>query len=388
MKKYLTLFALSFLLFTHSSFAGFYGLNSVGVALKEALKMHYKCNDNAANTTVTDSTDTYNMTATVNTSTISTTGRVNQGFDIDGASGRRASIADQTALRLDEFSVGVWVYYGRTAGVASSFVREAESYNDAVGTDTTYLSRTCVQVTTAMGAGYVMTYPISQQYERGGISFFPTVAIPVKPGTNTLIGRIEIWDNSLGSIVQSDDFYSNDFTGAAAWYEGYQFGGSVGRWLTGSENYSIRIYSYGNLDFYLDRFYFDIYHNCPFGKANDWAFWANGCQFRVNVVTGGTKQSDAPAPTYNEWTFYVGTFSKANQQIKIYRNGALADTDSIGGAYSINWTTNGIYVGAKSTGVNEQFFGDVDNAMFFNKVLTPNEVMYLYNAGVGTEGFA
>jgi len=45
---------------------------------------HYKCNDNAANTTVLDATGTNNGASTTNTSNLHTDGKIDGGFKFDG----------------------------------------------------------------------------------------------------------------------------------------------------------------------------------------------------------------------------------------------------------------------------------------------------------------
>ena len=51
-----------------------------------SLIAHYKLNDNAANTTVVDSTGSYDGTATANTSTLSAAGKINNAFNFAGSS--------------------------------------------------------------------------------------------------------------------------------------------------------------------------------------------------------------------------------------------------------------------------------------------------------------
>ena len=55
----------------------------------DALVGHWKCNDNAANTTVADSTaNANNGVATFNTNTRSVAGRINRAFSLNGISHR------------------------------------------------------------------------------------------------------------------------------------------------------------------------------------------------------------------------------------------------------------------------------------------------------------
>jgi hypothetical protein len=70
--------------------------------------LQYKCNDNAANTTVTDEEGT-NGTSSTNTSNLSTTGKINEAFEFNGSNEYvDCNQTLQTTFRSD-FSLCAWV---------------------------------------------------------------------------------------------------------------------------------------------------------------------------------------------------------------------------------------------------------------------------------------
>lgn len=74
---------------------------------------HYKCNDNAGNTTVTDDgTGSNNGTSSTNTNNLSATGKINQAFEFNGSS----EYIDIDALRqdIDSDSVGSFSFWFKT----------------------------------------------------------------------------------------------------------------------------------------------------------------------------------------------------------------------------------------------------------------------------------
>ena len=78
---------------------------------------HYKCNDDAANTTVTDDgTGSNNGTASTNTNNLSATGKINDAFDFNGSS----EYIDIDALQQDIESdttgtISAWIYINTDA---------------------------------------------------------------------------------------------------------------------------------------------------------------------------------------------------------------------------------------------------------------------------------
>ena len=174
----------------------------------------WKCNDNAANTNVDDFIGGYDMTATVNTSVLSTTGRINNAFNFI-TDGHRASVADNTAFHLDEFSAGVWVYPGADTDLGG-YDLSAQTYKDTLGSNTTYLSRSCVQCLSSEGPGYLFTYNVDNTYDLGGIYIYPTIALPVKQA-DTTFARMEVYDTDTNTVIDFIEINSDSIFFCGLW---------------------------------------------------------------------------------------------------------------------------------------------------------------------------
>lgn len=119
-------------------------VSAIGWDISADQILHLKCNDNAANSTVTDdSGNGYNGTlsngATNYTSENTTTGKINSGFTFDGSSA--ITIGDNNDLDngTNDFSISFWIK--STQSGANNFI----IYHDAVSSNTGYN----VQMTTS-----------------------------------------------------------------------------------------------------------------------------------------------------------------------------------------------------------------------------------------------
>lgn len=69
---------------------------------------HWKMNDNASNTVVTDSAGNSNGTASSNTNTMSTPGKINQALDFDGSENINLVAGDTLIPDTNSWSIGLW----------------------------------------------------------------------------------------------------------------------------------------------------------------------------------------------------------------------------------------------------------------------------------------
>lgn len=76
------------------------------MALADSIVSFFNCEDDAANTTVTDSVGTANGTSVNNTSTMSTTGLIDDGFNFNGSTD--AVDIDGSGVTGNSWSVSLW----------------------------------------------------------------------------------------------------------------------------------------------------------------------------------------------------------------------------------------------------------------------------------------
>ena len=100
-----------------------------------------------------------------------------------------------------------------------------------------------------------------------------------------------------------------------------------------------------------------------------------------------SRYANAALTSYeNKWIHLVVTYdgSGSSSGIKIYLNGVRVDDTewNLGAFVAVENLNHAVWIGRyDDTYAN----GLIDNAMFFNKELSPLEIKYLYNGGAGTE---
>ena len=82
--------------------------------------------------------------------------------------------------------------------------------------------------------------------------------------------------------------------------------------------------------------------------------------------------------TVNEWYQIVGTFDGANSTLKLYVNGALADTDTTFNDTQAKTVTTKYYIGAFEVRVS--ILADIAKCALYSKTLSASEVLQNYNA--------
>jgi hypothetical protein len=85
-------------------------LTESGVDVSSSLVSHYKLNENAANTSVIDSSGGNTGTCSVNTSAVTAAGMINSSFNFAGA--QNVDLTDDTDFEFgsSDFSVTAWIY--------------------------------------------------------------------------------------------------------------------------------------------------------------------------------------------------------------------------------------------------------------------------------------
>ena len=92
----------------------------LNITPKSDLAVHYKCEENADNTDIVDSTGNgFDAEASVNTSTLNDTGHIGDGLHFNGA-GEEVEMPENDIFSLykngGEFTIAAWIYHDATAG--------------------------------------------------------------------------------------------------------------------------------------------------------------------------------------------------------------------------------------------------------------------------------
>jgi len=85
-----------------------------------------------------------------------------------------------------------------------------------------------------------------------------------------------------------------------------------------------------------------------------------------------------PADT---WMHIVITWDTATGNILVYKDGQLIHTEPAGHGDTIETNANDLWIGTSPDGHDVE--GDVDEVRIYNRAITPDEVTYNYNAGMG-----
>jgi len=111
--------------------------------------------------------------------------------------------------------------------------------------------------------------------------------------------------------------------------------------------------------------------------------YPNIASFSVKIAGSIWHDAYSSALTPNTWHQIVGTWTKGSS-LKIYVDGALAgENNAIASGYLLNdgpsWLPS---LGVYNRGAEAESFykGQLDNVMVFNRALTSEEVMTLYNS--------
>lgn len=101
--------------------------------------------------------------------------------------------------------------------------------------------------------------------------------------------------------------------------------------------------------------------------------------FFVRDSSGTWHIVDAGPVSTHQWYHIVGVFDSSEQEIRIYLNGALANTTNIGDN-TLNTNSQPFTVGAmENSGSMDYFYdGNIDDVRIYDRALSPHEVHRLY----------
>ncbi len=184
---------------------------------------------------------------------------------------------------------------------------------------------------------------------------------------------LEIADNSLLSVATTGAF------SISAWMrpdvltfpdeEGSGYVHWLGKGEPGEQEYTFRMYGLDNTE----------------GRANRTSFY----MFNASGGLGAGAYVQEPV-SVGEWIHYVATVDVAADQIRLYKNGVLKDTDTFLGAPYFVTPTNAaapLRIGTRNAGnsSNPSYFqGAIDDVIIYDRALTATEVQRLYVPEPGT----
>lgn len=121
-------------------------------------------------------------------------------------------------------------------------------------------------------------------------------------------------------------------------------------------------------------------------EGGGWNFEnSSGIQFSVYVASVGYKVANSgvtPATLGNTWHMLTGTFDKEN--VKIYIDGVLKKTTTIGSTNPIGYANNYLFLTAEASGNNTSpasstFVGDLSDLRIYCTALTEDQIKELYD---------
>jgi hypothetical protein len=98
-----------------------------------------------------------------------------------------------------------------------------------------------------------------------------------------------------------------------------------------------------------------------------------------NVIFRGTSAGSIQP---NTWTLITYVYNGDGTTRNIYVNGVLDNGNTLSATPR---TTEKFIIGARSSGDGEFFNGSIDDVRIYNRTLTENEILAIYNQGLGTE---
>lgn len=119
-------------------------------------------------------------------------------------------------------------------------------------------------------------------------------------------------------------------------------------------------------------------------KETSYKYRLNGTSLEVLRSATGTGWSStvsvASGMTAGQWAHTAVVLSQKSNTIRIYINGALAYTGNLNGPYT-GYSSAALMVGTYNTSIGEPFVGRIDDARFYNRSLSAEEIAAVYTAG-------
>jgi hypothetical protein len=238
-----------------------------------------------------------------------------------------------------------------------------------------------------------MSYSYGKSIVTDGLVFYVDAANENSyPGSGTtwsdLVGSVSASSNNVGATNHSSSnggVFSLDgtnehfsFLDASLDYDRSNF--SVEAWVrpTGNHsNFETGVFTKWNTGSGTDNEFFLGFWNssgpAPFAFAVQSPQGSGGTNGSGNFIVNSTFNY-----IVNRWYHLVGTFDGPNSTLKLYVNGALADTDTTFNDTQAKTVTTKYYIGAFEVRVS--VLADIAKCALYSKTLSASEVTQNYNA--------
>jgi hypothetical protein len=287
--------------------------------------------------------------------------------------------------RVDEKNAG-----GTTTGTVWSFTTDA-LVPDVVGM-TEAEAITAIEAVNGLTVGTV-TYEYSYTVEAGDvISQDPAGNTEFTDFAESAIGHWTMNDVDDDYVV--DDSSGNENHGTSSWWvDGMSVPGKI-EWALGFNGTS----DYVDVDVAIDDLGTGSYTKAAWIKLESststnghhilsgnpgHAFWApNLYSNKLSAGHNGiwNQVQDSDSLEFGVWCFVAVSYDSISNTLTLYKNGVVVDTGSTTAPAALTEFNIGKY---DSTAT--YFKGAIDNVMLFDRVLTENEIVALYNDDNGTE---
>lgn len=197
---------------------------------------------------------------------------------------------------------------------------------------------------------------------------------------NVPLFRFEVVDANTGEVVFSKDYTANQFPTDK--FSGIVTAGYV---FLPYGRYKLRLYSYGNVGFWIKKAVFDWYHGALLHSYNSVDFELERFYrwFRLYVYkTDGslTGHLDMSANVLKDFESFVLGWSNIDQKYVAYYDGVYSSERTDTAGLDMRGVATRIIIGAGGeTIVNNRYTGEIASIMMFDRLLSDTEVSDLNN---------
>jgi len=365
--------------------------------LTGSIVAHYKLNDTETATVVDADGATHNMTASTGCSDLTTTGKVNACFDLDGQYDAELADHDNFSFTDDSndsaFSIACWVYIEeqKTQQTILSKWKDdslSQEWRFIVGEDRK------LQLN-LVDSGYDLTTNRVAHWKLNETAANNTI-LDDDATSHDGLTQVDTCDNLTATGVTDTciDFGGTDSIVITNDHDELSFGDS-----TNDSAFSISAWIY--VSTYLKQFILSKHDATTGANAREWQISMNmrDLEFRIYDESANALRSAAPTEHLSDgWHHIIATYggaggNDAEEDMNWYVDGALVSSNKTGAGTYVAMENLGtkVVIGAHydTDGNIDQHYEDkIDNVILFNAELTAANAKVLYNNESGTETLA